>query len=575
MHTNTPDAYSLSRRSDVTQSWRKSFELHRIFALTAFNIVCNVAILYAIFHTFKFGVLITNGSWWITDNNLLSVIEFTAKLPTASTVLIGGLAASRLWSSNLEDALSAAGIAEPQSLNVFSSVLAIPRVVSYIVQSRYVFARKPYLLIVLSAILLRFYSTAIVTLLTPALTFVKNPTATYQFTELPFMTQPGYGNRCNLPYISDNEVQSCLQIMLAGSALVDVDGYNGTRAWSEDGLQPLWTKVDIAFPSLAAGAGGDFVVGAIPLGPLNGIDLTNGVLMTGLNLATIERLLGQDNSRFRDSVEFLIQVETSTPLLTCRCGNTPRLSDNVSSITIGVDAYYLSTPVPSLQDGEAVGQVTPDNATLLLSFGTKQRNAATHCAINLTLKQVDITIHGSSPQTGIPSSVVASPSHNPWELGNLTDLSHVANSPMRDFSNYWLGGIGWSTSPNKSAVASLLAGLPIGTGTIAGSGHNASYLEYHLLTMLASGISMGFPPEHPPSPLSSTNSTRSYNVKKREYYIGLRTHFQTFLVFVIIFDCVFVICCLVIITQDGWYLDWTDSATLVRASLLDLCYSVE
>ena len=222
MHTNTPDAHSLSRRSTVTQSWRKSFKLHRILSLAVFNIVCNVAILCAVFHTFRFGAFITNESWWITDNNLLSVIEFTAKLPAASTVFIGGLAASRLWSSNLEDALSAAGITEPQSLNVFSSVLAIPRVVSYIIQSRYVSARKPYLLIVLSAILLRFYSTAIVTLLTPALTFVQNPTATYQFTELPFMTQPGYGNRCNLPYISGNEVQSCLQIMLAGSALVEL-----------------------------------------------------------------------------------------------------------------------------------------------------------------------------------------------------------------------------------------------------------------------------------------------------------------------------------------------------------------
>ncbi|KAJ3489290.1 hypothetical protein NLI96_g2222 [Meripilus lineatus] len=561
MHTHTQNDHPPRRRFTIAKTWRRPSKVYRVFALASFNIACNVAILYAAFHTYRFGASITNGSWWITDNTLLSIIEFAAKLPAASTVSIGRLAVSHLWSREWANMLSGTEIEELRSLNVFGSVLSILRAVSRIVRGCCVFAQKPYSLMVLSAILLLFYSTAVVTLATPALIFVNGPIVTYTFAELPFMTQPGYGNRCIPPSPSNSEARSCLQLMLAENAMTDVGGYNGTQTWSEDGSYPLWTKLDITFNSGDAEKGS--IVSAIPLGPTNGVDLTDGVFVIGSNMATVESLLNKTDSMFRESTEFLIQVGTTVPLLTCRCEKVPRSSDNISTVTISGDAYTLIPPIPLLQDGEAVGQVTADDATLLLSFGGQESKSITHCAIDLILKPVDMTIHSSSPHSNIPSSAVVSPSQNPWELRDITALPHDRHSSMQNFSDYWMGGIGWSTSPKRSAIVSFLAGLPIGTGTAEGFAKNGSYLEYSVLTMLASGVSMGFPPEHPISASTSSlpsTSLRSYRVIKREYYIGLQTRFQAFLTFVVIFDCIFVVCCLVVIIQDEWYPVWTDPA---------------
>ncbi|KAJ3489289.1 hypothetical protein NLI96_g2221 [Meripilus lineatus] len=560
MDPQVRDARRPGRKPSITQTWNKSLRSQRVVALVVFNLLFNGAILYATFHTFTFGALITNETSWITDNRLLPLIEFTAKLPAASTAFVGGLAASQLWSKKLLNARSGAGIAELQSLNAFSSSLTIPRVLLYLIEGRYILARKLYTLIAFAAILLQFYSTAIVTLITPSLTFVPSTLTTYQFTELPFMTEPVDGYRCLQSYDSDNEVKSCLQLMLVGSALVDIDNYNGSWTWSGDESYPLWTEVDIIYS-------GGFIGGAVPVGPLNGVDLTNGALTVGLNIATIERLLDMD--RIWGSAETQINVGTTAPLLTCRCEKVPRSSDNISTVAIGADTYDIEEPIPLLQDGQAVGQVTSNNLTLLLSFGNELPNSTTHCAIDLMLAPANITIYYSTLPHGILSSVVAYPSLDPWEFGNLTDFIRAGASPMRNFSDYWLGGIGWSPSPSRSAVASFLAGLPIGMETSTALATNGSFLEYYVLTMLASGISMAFPPENSPTN-SSLPSARSYQVWTRQYFIGLRTHFQRFLTFVVFFDCAFVICCLVIILRDGWYPDWTDPATLMCVPLIPL-----
>ncbi|KAJ3489292.1 hypothetical protein NLI96_g2224 [Meripilus lineatus] len=499
--TQETEANATDRRFYFSTTWRKSFKVSRVFALAAFNITCNIVVLYAVFHTYRF-----DGIRWITENKLLSIIEFTAKLPVASTVVITRLTVSHLWSRKLAHILSDVEFAELQSLNVLSPILAIPRVLAHIVSRRYVFAGRSYLLMVFSAILLQFYSTAIVTLATPALILVKEP--------------------------------------IHGRATADVGRYNGTKTWSEDGSYPQWTKVDITFDSEDANK--RLIVGAIPLGPMDGVGVKSGVLMTGLNMATIERLLGM--KELWDSAEFTIQVGTTAPLLTCRCQKGT--SDNTSTVTIGVDTYNLVTPIPLLQHGEAVGQVTSNNRTLILSLGNQPPTSTTHCAIDLTFTSMDITIQGSSPRPGIPSSVITSPSLHPWELGKLPDPARVEPSSIRDFFDDWLGGIGWSTSPKSSDIASVLASHPIVTDIGGDHAKNGSYLEYHLLAMFAHEVSIGFPPERPPS-LSTSKITA--NKKYRviwEYYIGLRTRFQAFLAFVIIFDCVFVIWCLAVITQD-------------------------
>ncbi|KAJ3480005.1 hypothetical protein NLI96_g8658 [Meripilus lineatus] len=151
-----------------------------LLTLSIFHVACNAGILYVAFQAYRFGSRIGKDSWWITDNLMLQVIEPCSNLLYTITALLGGWAMSHLWSRRLSDH-SAAGLAELQSFQIYQSIPTILSSIAHIFSGHYISAQWLYAAVITSAILFQFYTTAIITLITPSIAIVDHPLMSYHF----------------------------------------------------------------------------------------------------------------------------------------------------------------------------------------------------------------------------------------------------------------------------------------------------------------------------------------------------------------------------------------------------------
>ncbi|KAJ3486181.1 hypothetical protein NLI96_g4405 [Meripilus lineatus] len=413
-----------------------------LLVLGVSHIACNVVILFVVFRGYRFGNRIGKDSWWITDNSMLAVLQPCSNILYTVTALLGGWAMSHLWSRRLSSR-SAAGLAEMQSFQIYGSIPTILSSIVHIFNGHYISAQWLYAAVIISAILLQFYTAAIVTLITPSPTIVKHPQAYDSVLDAPFMSSQGYGySRCVSPLALPEVVNACREIMLSGTALIDIEHFDGAIHWTNQ--DSPWVEVDTSY-SLP----GRFVSAAVPLGPYNNYNFSDGAQLYGINMATVERMSNIDN--IWNSFSFSILVYTHLPILTCLCARQGPATANISSIDIHGTTYMLSTPVPPLEGGQIVAQVTSNNMTLVISIpSSRQPTSNIHCAINLTLQLLELEIVGTS-NTGLASMPLGASGtllvYPPFEHQNI---SEPTPQPIRDFADVWLQGLGWGSTATQA-----------------------------------------------------------------------------------------------------------------------------
>ncbi|KAJ3486176.1 hypothetical protein NLI96_g4409 [Meripilus lineatus] len=538
-----------------------------LLTLGVFHVACNVGILYATFHTYRFGSRIGKDSWWITDNLMLSVIEPCGTILYTITALLGGWAMSHLWSRRLSNR-SAGGLAELQSFQIYQSIPTILSSITHFFSGHYILAQWLYAAVITSAILFQFYTTAIVTLITPSITVVDHPAKSYYFLEGSFMSSSGYGRRCPSSRTTADVVRACLEITLSGTALIDAEHFDGSIPWTLD-ASPLWVEVDTSYTSP-----GRFVSAAIPLGPVNNHNFSDGAMLYGINMATVDRM-SSEASNVWNSFAFEVIVTTRLPALISQCARQDPGNTTVSNINIHGTSYTLPTPVPSLKQGEIVGQVTPDNMTLVISIPSSQPPTSNiHCVVNLGLQDALLTIIGSD-SAGIPVTangvLLVYPSGEPWrdQQASTSNQEPVPHS-IREFAEVWLSGLGWSSAPTSgsTALVDFLGAMPVGTGGLEPVSGSQS-LESYILVMLSNGIGAAFPPEDLPASKEELESAteRVYWFYKSEYFLGITSKWHYIHVGIIALDSVFVIFCMFTILTFGWFPDFTDPVTFARAAV--------
>ncbi|KAJ3486175.1 hypothetical protein NLI96_g4408 [Meripilus lineatus] len=537
-----------------------------LLTLGIFHVACNVAILVVAFHRYRFGSRVGKDSWWVTDNVMLSVIEPCSTLLHTITALLGGWAMSHLWSRRLSNR-SAGGLAELQSLQIYQSIPTILSSIAHIFSGHYISAQWLYAAVITSAILLNFYTTAIVTLITPTVAIVDHSTRSYYFLEAPLMSSPGYGSRCLSSRVPTDVIRSCLEITLSGTAFIDAEQFDGSIPWTADSP---WVEVDTTYTSP-----GRFVSAAIPLGPANNHNFSDGAMLYGINMATVERM-SNDSSNLWDSFTFETDVTTLLPALTSQCARQDSGNTTLSTLNIHGTSYTLSTSLSSIPSDTIIAQVTSDNMTLIISIPSSRQPASSiHCAVNLTLQEATLTIIGTDSEW-IPVTahglLLAYPAGDPWGdrqafTNNLEPEPHA----IREFADAWLSGLGWGSTPvpgNASALAEFLGAMPVGTGglePVSGS----QILESYILVMLSNGIGAAFSPEtQPVSEEDFASATqRPFLFYKSEYFLGITSKWQYFYVGIIILDSIFVILCTITILTFGWFPNFADPVTFARAAV--------
>lgn len=529
--------------------WRTAL----LISLAGIHIFCNLAVLFVSFHRYRFGFQITKDTWWITDKALLSVVEPFSNILYAITSLLGGWALSHLWSIRLGDN-SSAGLAEMQSFQIYQSIPTILSSMRHILRRHYISAQWLYAAVIISAILFQFYTTAIITLITPSISSVEHE-RNYTFAKEPFMASPGYGTRCSSPQMSSNMTKACLGLTLSGTAFIDIEQFSGKT--SHDTVTEVGTSYTTPNRSVSA---------ALLLQYINGTaGGANGSMLFGINLATVERV-ALESSDIWNSFSFEISIETRLPALTCRCALQDPNTSNISSVNIFGTSYTLLNSIPDLEHGQVTGQVTTDNMTLIISIPSSEYKRNVHCMVKLSLTNSSMSITGVSHNPGTDPESIA--------LRSLIVTSQAPIScpttyhEIRAFADIWLLGPGWSSNATFGAAAlvDFLGAMPVATGGsqyVSGS----QSLESYILVMLANGIGAAFSPESMPSDNSSSSPTRRYRLIKSEYVLGITSRWQYIYIVIVILDTLFVLLCASIILSSGWFPDFTDPVTFARAAV--------
>lgn len=533
-----------------------------VIPCVACPIALNVFVAFMAISTKSFGSQVLEPNrWYLSDNNIVTICNIVATVLNIMTMTLATQATSRIWNRRVRsDVGEGAGLAELQTLGIFQSFMTLYTSVMHLLRNRYIGARDLYIFLAFGAIFQHLYTTALVSLINPTLTSVRLPPRSYRFQSLPFMEQPGFGDRCRT---LSNSVyrEACLQIMLSGNTLIDVNNYNGRSLRGEIYDGSLWAGVNITFTTKG------FIAGRLPLGPLNNEDLSDGSALFGLNIGTIERLIsfGTDEGAIWDSIHSAVTVKTAVPILTSQCTSLPYAGNTGTRIVhIHCRDYYLLVPVPDLDEGEVTGQVTQDATTLLLSFGDNATSSNIHCAVNLKLTMMNIKLVSDASNELFFATIP----DDPWKLGDINKLESPQGdfTPLKNFAKIWLGGLGWSESPTRSSLATFLGRLPIGSDLDPPAyPSDNKFLEYYTLVMLASGISAAFPPETDSNQASTKSSLREFHAQKQEFYIGITTKRQYAFLIILALNAIYLIYFAVEIVSHGWFPDWTDPAWIVQS----------
>ncbi len=408
-----------------------------------------------------------------------------------------------------------------------------------------------------SATALQLYSTAIVTLSVPVLQAVPDALSQYQYVDLPFMSQPTYGTPCDNPAFSPRHSEACLGNLFISNAMSDIISFRFPDP-TVNTSHPFWQNFTTSYST----NGGAQVENRV--GPLNHVDMSEGSILFGQNLATLNSIamLFQDSTR--NATDFFASLNTSLPVLTTQCVSLEQTGP-VNQLTIAGSTYDLPTPVPLLDDGFAMGQITSDNMTLILSLQLDNTTANVHCATRSSIRNGQINVEGRPTLT-------SSQTDDLEDWVGLEALMSSGLQPIADFATVWLNGMSWGSTPSQNGMSRFIssAALTVGTGSTGGT--SANFIEYYISVMLASGVSLGFPAEQwaeaDRTRLNLTLSNRECMVQRTQYYLGTRSGLRAGLMFIVAFDMFFLLWCLyVILSGHRWMPDWTNPAALACTSV--------
>ncbi|KAJ3485924.1 hypothetical protein NLI96_g4600 [Meripilus lineatus] len=532
-----------------------------ILALTP--ILFDIGVLFVTFHKFKFGAQFTGQNWPVHDASVIQIISIVATLLRAVVAYVGAVTISQIWAHSVVDAGERRGtLAELQCLGLFQSTSTTIVTFHHLLRGR---LRLVWLLALICSIHVLLYPTAFITLGTPTITTVTDHLTTYQYTDLPFMTNPGYGDRCN----GESAVSPCIGNLMAGSAMLDVGTFDPNLkpiplVTAPD--NPLWMALRTGYSTFTT------IQVWMNLGPLNNFDMTSGAILLAQNFGTLERLLqdgGMTPAPSRsifDAAAFSIDVNTTVPFIISRCDLAEQNGPASSNFTIAGSVYSVPTPVPLVNNSSVIAQVTIDGMALLISFKPDGTNSNIHCAINLGLRPGRLSISSTT-------SIVSAPLENPWDWGDLSKVITKGNlHPIADFASVWLRGMGWGSSAVHNSVSEILTSSQLSVGTGSALNRNVTnkrFAEYYTLAILSGGINIAFPPERLNPSLSAGNTaTRSFQETKTQFYLGLITPARIFWILTIIFNILFMFACIVIrLHKPRWLPNWCDPLTLLCTTL--------
>lgn len=537
-----------------------------IIFLALLVIISDIAVLFVTFHKFKFNTRLNTQKFPIHDATALQIVSVASTMLRIIVGYIGAVTIAQSWAHRLcVDGCGDGGggsVAELHSLGIFESISALLNACCHLIRCNFGHRTTIWSLAIVCALHVLLYPTALITLGTPTITSVTGSPTTYQYADLPFMTNPGYGQRCD----GASNASLCAGNLLAGSAMQDIGAFDPNlepiSLTSHD--DTLWMALRTAYSTSSA------VQVWMNLGPLNNDDLSSGAILFAQNFGTIERFLEDGDlvpppQSSLDVSTFSIDINTTVPFMISRCTLIDQNPSNgIKNVTINGRSYNVPIPIPLVNDGSVIAQVTTDGMALLISFKPDGTWCNIHCAINLGLRSGRITV----TQT---RGIVSYPLENPWEWGDLRvskEVSETKLQPITDFAIAWLNGMGWGPSSVRNSVSEILTSshLSVGTGSTPNAVvFNKTFAEYYTLAILSGGINIAFPPERSsPSSSPGNTATRSHRTTKTQLYLGLITPTRIFWVVIILFNILFMsTCVLIICTRCGWLPNWGDPVTLL------------
>lgn len=578
--TDIPRTPPPAHANDYVRSFRNHSRIRVIFALALFPLVADVVVLYVASRKPKIDkqkierALSFLPEWFgfsFSGSSITQIVSTLSTIFRAITVYLGGLAITQLWAREvfLQTSSKRGGtLAELQSLGIFQSPRVIVATFLHLIKGRFLSRRIPWILSLISAVCIGLYPTALITLGTPTLEYSTDSRDIYEYSTLPFMTNPGYGDRrCK---VTDPD-GACLGNLIAGSTTTDIGSFNSTPQVNPPNVNPLWVDLSTVYSTSPP------TEVWMNIGPLNNANMSSGAILMAQNFGALERFVAHsgDLSSCETTLDLDIldaDVNTTTPLLISQCTAIQQTVKELTSITIHNTTYLLPTPIASIDDRSAIGQITPDNMTLIISFKPDRMMSSIHCAIHLGLRP-----GGRMGIGGDWNALWSTPNETPWDWGDgLERTAKSSLQPIGDFAAAWLRGMGWNGIAVRNSVSEILASSQLSVGTDSESNNivDNRFAEYYTLAMLSGAINIAFSPEclDPTAP-EGTEVTGSYSGTTAQYRLGLASNSFIFWFWVsmILFNFIFIcVCVCVIFVLGGWLPDWTEPTTLLCTTLLDL-----
>ena len=523
----------------------RDYRTYITLACAIFCLGSNIAIICCWAKQIRFGISITDGRWrYIDDDNAISILGFWAQLLQTVTVLLGGWALAQVWARRVvQGSDTLVGL---QSLRILSSIGTIVLACQHVIKGRY--ARRAlltYIPLISCAVVLQYYHTAVITLVVPTLNDVVEPRVT-PAQSAPFMSEPTVSTPCS--NLTDQGLTNCLGNWYAQSTTTNIlqlgttdpssltfNGYQLPSDW-----QPAWG--------------------------ITGPDQTSVAFLTRSNPSLVDGVFASHD--FIDSIAFSAYVPAIIPTLTSQCAEVNQPT-NVTSIDIAGINYVVSVGIPVLSEGFMAGQLTTNNATLIVSYPTITPSTNVHCAVNLSLSSglnSFVYVTSVANNTGRWDGYLG---YDPDFLSPDGTLDQVNFWPLDLLARLWLVGMNWGAEPRSDALTRYISTVELRVGTRPHfTNRDVSIVdtyEAYSLFLLAGDIGLGFPPWQEDA---TDTFLQEFDILKTQYLVGVRSVSHYVALVVVGLDILFVLWSIgAILLGGGWLPDWSDPAVLMCTAL--------
>ena len=524
-------------------------------------VVSNAGILWLYIQTHNFGGTIVRGRWaFFDDGNIIALISLWAKFIEMLTFLLGEWFVSQLWSRRSLKERGAPLVAF-QSIWIFGSPETVFDTCSSFYKGRFKSENGARLwgfgILLLCAIILQFYSSAVTTLAIPTLFDIPIQASYPLFSDAVFMSDPLSGTPCT--NYTDNSRDACLADWYVGNAISNIFAF--AKMSYDPARKPLASELR-------------------PWKPTSKI--VGGTRIFGLvcsDNAVIEYMTHLTSSV--DAVSATATIPALLPILTIQCAEKEPTKD----ITIANVGYEVPNKFPSISSGQAAAQITINNMTMILAYPATTPSSNTYCAVNLSIpdsSRANINIY--LPLRAAEDEETSDPLVQNELNDDIFSIAPVFQQSIFSFASVWLKGMGIGTTPSQTPIAQLLSNptfaiktnisnLLVSTTSLAAEqDHTLFSLEAYTLVMMADAVSQGFPSfidvgSQKPNIPEDTTASQHFEYTIRNYYIGARSKAKLFACFVLLLNSVFVIVCLCTLALYGWLPDWSDPAVLACTAL--------